>query len=81
MSERTKTKARQPTQWKAWVAVDRKTGAYLAGYVPEGGRFGGDRFFAGELVQELHRFDMMVGLHGERPESDTPETKNTPPAS
>jgi len=27
-----------------------------------GGRFGGDRFFAGELVQELHRFDMMVGL-------------------
>lgn len=27
-----------------------------------GGRFGGDRFFAGELVQDLHRFDMIAGL-------------------
>ena len=37
MTPRPKPKAK-PAQWKAWVAVDRKTGAYLAGYVPEGGR-------------------------------------------
>lgn len=29
---------KKPTQWKAWVAVDKTSGAYLAGFVPSGGR-------------------------------------------